>query len=314
MIAEKGGDCLGLGEALKMAGHRRRNRLKLPVTLFAATVATLSAMRPAFAGTPIAPSESEQRAPQQAREPDVDYNGEDFTRPESRIIVKLEGRTSGTTSETEKATLFLQGQVAFNLESDWELDLQVQLPVVSKSTTEENTVDTIHEFGLGDAEVQAALSRPINERWASGFGIRLITPSAEGTIGNGKWQILSGFGVRYSFLERGSNTFFAPKLRYALSIGDDPSERNISELQIAPTLSIGLPDRWFVLLYPSFDIRFNFGDPIPGQVGRLFLPIDVAVGRSLGDNFVMTLEVSAPVIKDFPVYELKAELKISATF
>ena len=302
-----GGDC-----------RRRRNHLNLSVTLFVATVATLSAMRPAFAGTPIAPSESEQRAPQPAREPDVDYHGEDFTRPLSKIIIKLEGRTSGERTETERATLFLQGQFAFHLESEWELDFLVQLPVVSKSAQEENTVDTIHEFGLGDAEVQVALARPINERWASGFGFRLIAPSAEDTIGNGKWQILSGFGVRYSFLERGTNTYFSPRLRYALSTGSDQSDRtigrNISELQIAPTLSIGLPDRWFVLLYPSFDIRFNFGDPISGQVGRLFLPIDIAVGRKLSDNFVMTLEVSVPVIKDFPVYELKAELKIAATF
>ena len=185
---------------------------------------------------------------------------------------------------------------------------------MSKSTTAEDPVDSTHEFGLGDTEVQVILARPINERWASGFGVRLIAPSAEGTIGNGKWQILPGFGVRYSFLELGSNTYFVPKLRYAVSVGGDPSERNISELQIAPTMSIGLPDRWFVLLYPSFDIRINFGDPISGQVGRLFLPIDAAVGRRLSDNIVMMLEVSVPVIKDYPVYELKAELRISATF
>jgi len=269
-------------------------------------------MRPAFAGTPIAPSENETRAPQQAGEPD--YNGEDFTRPESKIIIKLEGRTSGATTKTERGTLFLQGEVAFNLDSDWMLDWLIQLPVVSKSTTAEDPVDTTHEFGLGDAEVQLILARLINERWASGFGIRLITPSAAGTIGNGKWQILPGFGVRYTFLERGSNTYFVPKLRYALSVGGDQSERNISELQIAPTLSIGLANRWFVLLYPSFDIRFNFGDPISGQVGRLFLPFDAAVGRKISDNFTMTLELSVPVIKDFPVYELKAELRIAATF
>jgi len=317
MLAEKRRIRLG-SAALKMARHRRRNRLNLPVALFVATVASLSAMRPAFAGTPIAPSESGQIAPQQAREPDVDYHGEDFTRPVSKIIIKLEGRTSGERTETERATLFLQGQFAFHLESEWELDLLVQLPVVSKSATEKDTVDTIHEFGLGDAEVQAAMARPISERWASGFGVRLIAPSAQRTIGNGKWQILSGFGVRYSFLERGTNTYFSPRLRYALSVGSDQSDRTIgrtiSELQIAPTLSIGLPDRWFVLLYPSFDIRLNFGDPISGQVGRLFLPIDVAVGRKLSDNFVMTLEVAAPVIKDFPVYDFRAELKISATF
>jgi hypothetical protein len=186
--------------------------------------------------------------------------------------------------------------------------------VVSKSTTVEDSVSSTHEFGFGDTEVQVIAARPINERWAAGLGLRIIAPSAEGTIGNGKWQVLPGVGTRILFPDRGSNTYFVPKLRYAVSVGGDPLERNVSELQIAPTVSLGLPNRWFVLLYPSFDIRINFGDPISGQVGRLFLPIDAAVGRKLSDNFVMTLEVSVPVIKNFPVYELKAELKVSATF
>ena len=165
-----------------MARHRRRNRLNVPVTLFVATVATLSAMRPAFAGTPT--SESASRAPQQSGEPELDYNGEDFTRPESKITIKFEGKTSGATTETERETLFLQGEVAFYLESDWRLDWLIQLPVVSKSATAEDSADSTHEFGFGDAEAQVILVRPINEHWALGFGIRLITPSAEDTIGS----------------------------------------------------------------------------------------------------------------------------------
>ena len=42
----------------------------------------------------------------------------------------------------------------------------------------------------------------------------------------------------------------------------------VYEPQIAPTLNVGLPDRWFVTLYPSYDIRINYGDPVPGQTGR----------------------------------------------
>jgi hypothetical protein len=44
-------------------------------------------------------------------------------------------------------------------------------------------------------------------------------------------------------------------------------------------LNIGLPDRWFVTLYPSNDIRINYRQPVSGQTGRLFLPFDASVGQ-----------------------------------
>jgi hypothetical protein len=69
-----------------------------------------------------------------------------------------------------------------------------------------------------------------------------------------------------------------------VSFAGDPSKRNISNLQLAPLLNIGLPERWFVSLYPSSDIRINFGDPVTGQTGRLFLPFDARVGRNLADH------------------------------
>jgi hypothetical protein len=121
-------------------------------------------------------------------------------------------------------------------------------------------------------------------------------------------------GVRYSFLEIGPNTYFAPMVRYAMSFAGDPTRRNISEPQIAPTLNIGLPDRWFVTFYPSNDIRINYGDPISGQTGRLFLPLDVAVGRKVTDSLTASLEVGVPIIRDYPVYNFKAELKIAVQF
>jgi len=40
---------------------------------------------------------------------------------------------------------------------------------------------------------------------------------------------------------------------------------------IRPTLNSGLVDSWFVTLYPSYDIRINYGDPVSGQTRRLFL-------------------------------------------
>jgi len=125
---------------------------------------------------------------------------------------------------------------------------------------------------------------------------------------------MPGAGVRYSLPELGPDSYFVPAVRYAMSFAGDPTKRNVSEPQIAPTLNVGLPDRWFVTLYPSFDIRINYGDPISGQTGRLFLPFDVAVGRNLTDSLVASFEISVPMVKDYPVYDFKAELRLIAKF
>jgi hypothetical protein len=86
-------------------------------------------------------------------------------------------------------------------------------------------------------------------------------------------------------------------MRYAVSFAGDPSKRNISNLQLAPHFNLGLPDRWFIAFYPTADIRVNFGDPVTGQTGRLFLPFDARVGRNLTDHIAVSLEVGVPIIR-----------------
>jgi hypothetical protein len=243
-----------------------------------------------------------------------EYNGEDLTRPESKFQFRLEDTSSGTTSKINTFTMYLQPQGVFALPYGWGFAWLAQVPFLAKPVTPSGSSDAIEELGLGDIELQAALIHPINARWAYGFGARFVSPTAQDTLGNGKWQVMPVMGIRYSFLEFGPNTYFVPQFRYAVSFGGDPSRKNISEPEFAPTLSIGLPDRWFVILYPSFDIRINYGDPSSGQTGRLFFPIDALVGRKFSDNVVVSLEIGVPVIKDYPVYNFKSEFKISAKF
>jgi hypothetical protein len=121
-------------------------------------------------------------------------------------------------------------------------------------------------------------------------------------------------GARAMLPELSEGSFFTTLLRYDLSFAGDPAKKNISNLQIAPTLNIMLPEHWFVTFYPTPDIRINYGDPITGQTGRLFLPIDVLVGRDLTKNLTVSLEISVPVIKDYPVYDFKAVTRVNMKF
>jgi hypothetical protein len=248
-----------------------------------------------------------------AEQEDPEYNGEDFTRPQRSFETRFAYQTStGTTSQADRASWLLRANWKAQLDNGWRVGLLAQVPVVDKTTFTPMGADG--DLGIGDAAFQAALIRDIDRHWAFGFGARFVAPTAADSLGSGKWQIMPGFGVRYSFLEIGPDTYFVPVVRYATSFAGDPSRRNISEPQIAPTLNIGLPDRWFVTFYPSNDIRINFGDPISGQTGRLFLPLDIAAGRKVTDSLVVSLEVGVPIVGDYPVYKFKTELRIIKQF
>ncbi len=266
---------------------------------------------PAIAETPSSGQTPDAQQPNPEQQ-DPEYNGEDFTRPQRSFDTRFTYISSGTTSQTDRGNWLLRANWKSDLDAGWRLGLLGQVPVVDKTTFSPTGSD--REFGIGDAAFQAALSHAIDQHWAFGFGARLVAPTAEDALGSGKWQIMPGFGVRYSFLDIGPDTYFVPVVRYAISFAGDPLRRNISEPQIAPTLNIGLPDHWFVNFYPSNDIRINFGDPISGQTGRLFLPLDVSVGRKIADSWIISLEAGVPIVDDYPVYKFKAELRIVKQF
>jgi len=212
-----------------------------------AAIAALIGTPALAADMPLEAPSSDQASDSQQAKPsaeDPEYNGEDFTRPQQSVDTRLLYQTSGTTSQTDRETLLLRANWKRQLDNGWRLALFGQLPVVDKTTFAPAGVD--REFGIGDAAFQAALSHDIDRRWAFGFGARLVAPTGDDSLGSGKWQIMPGFGVRYLFPE--PDTYFVPVVRYAISFAGDPSRRNISEPQIAPTLNIGLPDRWFVTL------------------------------------------------------------------
>jgi hypothetical protein len=67
-------------------------------------------------------------------------------------------------------------------------------------------------------------------------------------------------------------------------------------------------------LYPSYDVRINYGAPRAGQTGRLFLPFDALIGVKMTDNIQVSLEVGVPIIKDYPVYDFKTEARVRISY
>ncbi|MEW6436847.1 MAG: hypothetical protein AB1508_06725 [Pseudomonadota bacterium] len=292
-------------------GQCRRSKTNVALAIAAAASFACSAARADPQTPPLLAAPADQAGASQ----DANYNNADFTRPETSATTRFEFRTSSNpTSLTDREREILQYNSRLDLGSGWKLGWQVQMPFVEKTTTTYNQPGVQSAAGFDDAVLQSALIRSLDEHWAYGFGARLVAPPPSPSLGTDRWQIMPLAGVRYSFLEIGPDTYFVPVVRYAIGFGGNPTARTIREPQIAPTLNIGLPDHWFVTLYPSNDIRINFGTPISGQTGRLFLPFDAAVGRKFMGNLIVSLEASVPIVKDYPVYDFKSELKVTWQF
>jgi hypothetical protein len=250
-----------------------------------------------------------------------DNAGQDFTSPENLFQLRYQYKTApgtgsvkGTIRTVTTDTLYLRSDFTYDLGSPWKVVFRTDLPFVAKDPISSDHPSGDYLYGLGDADFQAALIEQISQQWAAGGGLRIIAPTGPDNVTSGKWQIMPIVGVRTTLPELGDGSYFEPLVRYDLSFAGDPTKKNISNLQLDPMLNISLPDRWFLMLYPSADIRVNYGDPITGQTGRLFLPFDFSVGRSLTKYFTVSLEVGVPIIKDYPVYDFKTTTRLNMKF
>jgi hypothetical protein len=279
---------------------------------------------PAAAGQDAAATSSAASAtPPAASKDQAENTGDDFARPvnviqlyDQYVTAPRSGGQPGTIREVTTETLKLRADQRIDLPGPWKLALREDLPFEAKNPINAANPSGDYVYGVGDVHAQAALIREIDARWTIGFGSRLVAPTGDASLGlgSGKWRIMPVIGVRYALPEISDGSYFEPQLWYDQSFAGGLSKQNISNLRFAPVWRIALPDRWFVTFYPSPDIRVNYGDPITGQTGRLFLPLDFQLGRSLANNLTVSIEVAVPIIRDYPVYDFKTAARLNLTF
>src|SRR5277367_544111 len=181
--------------------------------------------------------------------------GEDFFKPPSNLFQMMtyyrtapgSGTTNGSTTNVTTETFKLRYDHSFDLAPTWALVLRSDLPLLAKNPVSSSNLDGDYLFGVGDVDVQATIIHNLSQRWAVGFGARLYAPTGGDTLGSGKWQIMPIVGARYALWEINSSSYFEPIVRYDVSFAGDPTKKNISNLQFAPALNLGLPDRWFII-------------------------------------------------------------------
>jgi len=250
-----------------------------------------------------------------------DETGDDPTHPFGRIELLDRfteapgpGVAQGTTKQVDTNIPFARIDAPFRLSPQWELNFRVELQFVSNNAVTSQNPTGQQEWGFGNVRTQAWVIREIDQRWAAALGAQLIAPTSTNGVAPPTWEEVTGFVVRAMLPEVSPGSYFAPQVRYALDFGQNPTGSKLRQVRIAPTLNINLPHHMFITLYPSPDIRLNYGTPVVGQTGRFFLPINFMIGWKPTDNTVISAEFGIPIIKDFPAYSFKTQLRVGYLF
>ena len=174
----------------------------------------------------------------------AENTGQDFLRPLNMFQLRYEyetapgsGSEKGTISTVTSDIVTLRADHRIDLSPQWAVGLRADLPFLAKDPISSDNPSGNYVYGVGDADFQAALIHEFNARWVAGFGARLFAPTGGDVLGTGKWQIMPGAAVRYALFEVGPGSYFEPFWRYEVSFAGDPSKKNISNLQFAPTLN-----------------------------------------------------------------------------
>ena len=155
--------------------------------------------------------------------------GDDFFRsPNNLFQIMTQYKTapgSGPNGTLTTENLNFRYDHAVDLAPMWILAFRSDLPTLAKNPVSSSNPNGEFLYGVGDADVQAAIIRDLNQRFAVGFGARLITPTGGDTFGSGKWQVMPIVGARYALWEISSSSYFEPILRYDVSIAGDPTKK-----------------------------------------------------------------------------------------
>jgi hypothetical protein len=242
-------------------------------------------------------------------------NGMDITRPLTRFDVRYQFQNLPSPANGNNNIFILRADRPFTLESNMKLSTRIDMPFLVSNAIGPDNLDGKTKAGLGDFLAQAHFIYVPSQRFAYLTGAQFMFPTAStDEMGSGKYTILPTLGARMDMHEISRGSFSAMLFRYNVDYAGNSSRKHISELQFAPFVLINLPQLWFINLFPSPDIRYNFADERPGDKGRWFIPLDFMVGKMLNKTTVVSMEVSIPIIKDYNVYDFKAEVRVGFFF
>ena len=199
----------------------------------------------------------------------------------------------------------------FPITRGWLIALRFDMPLVLTDRPGPDNPAGDDEFGAGDFLSQLFFIAPSPDRakrFRLGAGAQFIWPTASrDETGSGMYQVApSVFGIYYT-PEISGGSFVGLLLRDYVSYAGDKDRRDIHELSVQPVINVNLPRGWYLASFS--DIRINWKDD-----AKVFLPLDLEVGKFVTREVVTSVQVDVPVVADYDLYKWQVEVRVGFYF
>lgn len=242
-------------------------------------------------------------------------NGQDFTRPLTRLDLRFKYRKEN--NDTHSETFTLRTDKPISLKNGWILSTRFDLPY---NWTEDETVDAYYYgysvglsnsskklHGLGDILLQGLFITPTYGKWTYALGLRVLFPSAKyEELGSGKYRLLPTVAVKYDLKDWVKGAWCALLVRQDFDVAGDKSRQSIQQTYVEPILNFDLPKGWFINFSP--EMRYDW------KSCHWFIPFDIMVGNVINKKWVLSLEYKNAIVNDFPQYKQEIEARIGYFF
>ena len=232
--------------------------------------------------------------------------GQSVAHPLSRFDLRARYMAFEGDSEAEVVEARLEHPLS--LAGGWTLNTRVVVAGWVSDLASQDNRNGDYSAGIGDLYTQLFFIAPTLGETTIGFGLRNNFPTASADqFGRGKYRVTPMLVIQRSanWLTKGS--FYGLGIRNEFSIAGDRAHRQINELQLVPLLTVLLPHQSFVTLFPEIIIDWE-------QDNRVFVPLDLEVGRKYAANQAASVRMQLPLLNDLHNYEWTMELRWSLFF
>lgn len=167
------------------------------------------------------------------------------------------------------------------------------------------------EFHVGDSLTELyATTPPVAPRLTLGGSLRLAWPTGgQPPFGAEQYQWAPSLSLHYRVPDLGRGITFHPLARYFMSYhAASTGAAKIRKLDLYPTVTFDLPERWFVALYPERPITYN-------QItGQWFVPFEALAGKDLSERLRLGFGGAVKLGGNDPRYQYLIEALIEWRF
>lgn len=193
----------------------------------------------------------------------------------------------------------------------WRFTGRVDVPFLDTNKKGSGNPNGDWTFHVGDSLTEFYATTPsVATHLTLGGSLRLVWPTGgRPPFGAEQYQWAPSLYLDYRVPDLGYGVTLHPLARYFMSYHAASADAaKIRKLELYPTVTFALPERWFVAFYPENPVVYN------ESTGQWFVPFEALVGKDLSERLHLGFGGAVKLGGNDPQYQSLLEAQVEWRF